>query len=354
MTDPRDRLAALLKAYAGDTDAPGTYDIFQHQADYLLSHGVSLASPRGSGPVTLEEAVEAAREALGASGPVHINRRGSGAGEVTPNLLDELRENGKRFIDRVLEAEGYDSHEYAAARAAWLASTNPLFTDLEWHTLAPSGSSAEPVSPRPEEKCPECGGSGTTPEDHGEGRVEMLSCPECRGTGKSPAPTALPVQPQPDAGMTPEFWKGMQPGWVQEYQRHQAAHPFPPGNGRTWEEAYRTLAAAVNSMPETCDDSCDSHGHSEACGAKSAAWPAEEIVRLRSALGIQPSLQPSPEAIAAAIAARFVNPDHLAAVLNNQGEGARDTLIENTRRWLTAAYAAQFAVPGGPLKEPSV
>lgn len=51
-------------------------------------------------------------------------------------------------------------------------------------------------------------------------------------------------------------------------------------SGLSAEERYRLLAAAVDRMPDTCDEECSSHGHSRACGEREAALPAAEIVRL--------------------------------------------------------------------------
>ena len=48
-----------------------------------------------------------------------------------------------------------------------------------------------------------------------------------------------------------------------------------------WERKYKCLAFAVNDMPNTCDDQCDSYGHSEGCGDKETRWPAEKIVALQ-------------------------------------------------------------------------
>ena len=76
---------------------------------------------------------------------------------------------------------------------------------------------------------------------------------------------------QPEAGRPPDHWTKLPKGW---------------------ERDYKCLAEAVNDMPATCDDQCDSYGHSEACGAKEARRPAEAIVRLQDEIAVLRAAQP--------------------------------------------------------------
>jgi hypothetical protein len=50
---------------------------------------------------------------------------------------------------------------------------------------------------------------------------------------------------------------------------------------RQLERKFQLLATAVNDQPATCDPTCDSHGHSEACGARMDAAPAATIIALQ-------------------------------------------------------------------------
>lgn len=46
--------------------------------------------------------------------------------------------------------------------------------------------------------CRYCDGTGTGPEDHGSGQVELLGCPDCTGDGNLHRPYPLPVAQAPN------------------------------------------------------------------------------------------------------------------------------------------------------------